>query len=277
MRGTPTIVDGHKGWKGIIPAHAGNTSFLTNMTPPPRDHPRACGEHLVLAGLTVAVSGSSPRMRGTLRGPERVRRQRGIIPAHAGNTRSLIAGMAVRRDHPRACGEHDGFDPAFDAHSGSSPRMRGTPKMKRMICFMTGIIPAHAGNTGLSKRLALCRRDHPRACGEHYAYDSADITGMGSSPRMRGTPYVALQYECGGGIIPAHAGNTMRVPVGAELNRDHPRACGEHSISAVMRLIFLGSSPRMRGTPVHVPKSPLGLGIIPAHAGNTPTPTPIGG
>ena len=45
MRGTPSFVLYADCRVGIIPAHAGNTSFLTNTTPPPRNHPRACGEH----------------------------------------------------------------------------------------------------------------------------------------------------------------------------------------------------------------------------------------
>ena len=91
-------------------------------------------------------------------------------------------------------------------------------------------------------------RDHPRVCGEHYTYDSADITGMGSSPRVRGTHdriTCVLQHA---GIIPACAGNTVRRPAGLRIFRDHPRVCGEHWGNSLFTVMALGSSPRVRGT-----------------------------
>ena len=51
---------------GIIPAHAGNTTFVALSAPTGRDHPRACGEHALAMTAFWALSGSSPRMRGTL-------------------------------------------------------------------------------------------------------------------------------------------------------------------------------------------------------------------
>ena len=92
---------------------------------------------------------------------------------------------------------------------------------------------------------------------------------MGSSPRMRGTLIVCYDYDPHGGIIPAYAGNTpvwchkeCRAP-------DHPRICGEHSWRLSWRCHEPGSSPHMRGTPVSVDENTVGIGIIPAYAGNT--------
>ena len=86
MRGTL----GHRGGRGappgIIPAHAGNTSFDMIGDVQPRDHPRACGEHQYDIPYCKTVQGSSPRMRGTLIVDPRQRSLLGIIPAHAGNT-----------------------------------------------------------------------------------------------------------------------------------------------------------------------------------------------
>ena len=167
-------------------------------------------------------------MRGTHANAEQAERSFGIIPAHAGNTLRTGHRMPEIRDHPRACGEHHDLLPHVLRVAGSSPRMRGTPRgccknckgvgssprmrgthvLKLRVDGGDGIIPAHAGNTSISSMCLLNIRDHPRACGEHYTYDSADITGMGSSPRMRGTHAKSRYADIIHRIIPAHAGNT---------------------------------------------------------------------
>jgi len=74
--------------------------------PLPMDHPRAGGEH-VTARLGVAPSvGSSPRRRGALTIDVSRVAQWGIIPAQAGSTHCQAAATGVRKDHPRAGGEH---------------------------------------------------------------------------------------------------------------------------------------------------------------------------
>ena len=106
MRGTLLNAVPLEADNGIIPAHAGNTTMLPAVTARDSDHPRACGEHWVHLNGFDAARGSSPRMRGT-REIRRLRHvQRGIIPAHAGNTNVGIITANILRDHPRACGEH---------------------------------------------------------------------------------------------------------------------------------------------------------------------------
>ena len=85
--------------------------------------------------------------------------------------------------------------------------------------------------------------------GEHYTYDSADISGMGSSPHARGTPPRSLSEESACGIIPACAGNTNTTGADRRSARDHPRMRGEH-----FGEVWIGF---------------LDGGIIPACAGNT--------
>ena len=51
--------------------------------------------------------------------------------------------------------------------------------------------------------------------------------------------------------------------------RDHPRVCGEHARAYSIRAKKLGSSPRMRGTPIGALSACGSGGIIPAYAGNT--------
>ena len=111
--------------------------------------------------------GSSPRMRGTRPVFLLDRLHDGIIPAYAGNTRPPCAPLAKCGDHPRVCGEHVYVTDPDILASGSSPRMRGTPRCQRRLIVEFGIIPAYAGNTTNSAVTRSKTRDHPRVCGEH--------------------------------------------------------------------------------------------------------------
>ena len=71
------------------------------------------------------------------------------------------------------------------------------------------------------------------------------------------------------GIIPAHAGNTAPRYRRDHPRWDHPRACGEHQTGQPCTNVYLGSSPRMRGTLLGYVQEVAEHGIIPAHAGNT--------
>ena len=106
MRGTPTCRVSALLSGGIIPAYAGNTPALTALRDIEWDHPRVCGEHRPDVYLFPGSRGSSPRMRGTLATVGWRRRNRGIIPAYAGNTLSTRPTVWGGGDHPRVCGEH---------------------------------------------------------------------------------------------------------------------------------------------------------------------------
>ena len=174
----------------FIPAHAGNTCAAMYSLVAMSVHPRARGEHYLVAQVTGLDVGSSPRTRGTrqarpscqasktvhprARG-EHVRVQSLLaarlrfIPAHAGNT-------VKRPDNPT---------PSV----GSSPRTRGTRFPARLDNRRGRFIPAHAGNT--------------------IDEDARTATLAGSSPRTRGTLVHVLELEAQGRFIPAHAGNTL--------------------------------------------------------------------
>ena len=70
-------------------------------------------------------------------------------------------------------------------------------------------------------------------------------------------------------ITPAHAGKTWLASAHAQLERDHPRACGENCRIPVTEKMRKGSPPRMRGK--HEGRLDNGNyeGITPAHAGKT--------
>ena len=106
VRGTLAFVPLAVFHRGIIPACAGNTRWCPGRSADDGDHPRVCGEHCMAVASLVDVSGSSPRVRGTLWRVVCYVRGRGIIPACAGNTTECSREYRDTRDHPRVCGEH---------------------------------------------------------------------------------------------------------------------------------------------------------------------------
>ena len=187
MRGTLVVVDRDVSSYRIIPAHAGNSYDVGRSVGLLTDHPRACGELFQCFGVSELISGSSPRMRGTLTTNPYPRYACRIIPAHAGNSGSNVHNNWMNSDHPRACGELISTPTAVRPISGSSPRMRGTPEQPEEPPKCTRIIPAHAGNSEGSAGRTKTPTDHPRACGELSIAKRRTSGFDGSSPRMRGT------------------------------------------------------------------------------------------
>ena len=204
MRGTPHLHCGTRRKPGIIPAYAGNTDFNGEGAIAFGDHPRVCGEHLVLVVADRVVWGSSPRMRGTPFAGELVEGVGGIIPAYAGNTTPRMRNGSPYRDHPRVCGEHTRPTRHRVRLSGSSPRMRGTRQSRHRTTRRAGIIPAYAGNTRGSAADGWRWWDHPRVCGEHLYIQHADWDDPGSSPRMR-------EHDMWYFIITADGGSSPRM------------------------------------------------------------------
>ena len=147
MRGTPITTKKYGHAVGIIPAYAGNTEASVSWVCGDGDHPRVCGEHIPAIISSIRNAGSSPRMRGTPLSGEDAFGRVGIIPAYAGNTRSMKSGIGLCGDHPRVCGEHRTAQLLYRGRGGSSPRMRGTLSLAMSSMLTTGIIPAYAGNT----------------------------------------------------------------------------------------------------------------------------------
>ena len=132
-----------------------------------------------------------------------------------------------------------------------------------------GIIPACAGNTLWRRTRTSSSGDHPRVCGEHKNAVPEMTDPRGSSPRVRGT-HGRCRWCCEhSGIIPACAGNTDLADFAECSAEDHPRVCGEHSVSATYWWVSPGSSPRVRGTHHTTNFRCTTQGIIPACAGNT--------
>ncbi len=131
----------------IIPAYAGNTPCLPQSGRGRGDHPRLRGEHAERPSCLLALAGSPPPTRGTLRVVTHVDHRHGITPAYAGNTCDAENAVPQSRDHPRLRGEHLGLIEKVSGDSGSPPPTRGTQRVKVDLLLGVGITPAYAGNT----------------------------------------------------------------------------------------------------------------------------------
>ena len=162
-------------------------------------------------------------MRGSQNAEIRALTEDGIIPAHAGLTAAARRQDNTVWDHPRACGAHERKALADKIEPGSSPRMRGSPPSWTSRRPGSGIIPAHAGLTVSLAATGVPNRDHPRACGAHQILGKQYRMSLGSSPRMRGSQVSMLAKMPTSGIIPAHAGLTLKNPnIDAILSGPHP-------------------------------------------------------
>ena len=175
-------------------------------------------------------------------------------------------------DHPRVRGEHTGRASDPEGPVGSSPRARGTRVRVVRQLLRRRIIPACAGNTLRAVDVARIQPDHPRVRGEHGLRLRFVQHVLGSSPRARGTRARSCPPRASGRIIPACAGNTGDRAMNPDVPPDHPRVRGEHCTSVRGCGVHPGSSPRARGTPRCRPTGCAGRRIIPACAGNTPSP-----
>ena len=229
MRGAPAPRDAPRQDEGIIPARAGSTKVSCGIQVTSEDHPRSCGEHSAMLLSTSEHAGSSPLVRGAPGAVPGYVVLRGIIPARAGSTRSWWHMWRLRTDHPRSCGEHDDTDSSAADASGSSPLVRGAPRIVEKRWRRAGIIPARAGSTSRHSPGSSRPRDHPRSCGEHCLENSVKLNPEGSSPLVRGALFTSALRFSKSRIIPARAGSTRRCGARRSGLRDHPRSCGEHT------------------------------------------------
>ena len=148
--------------------------------------------------------------------------------------------------------------------------MRGKPASSTMRFALARITPADAGKTTTSSGVSGVSTDHPRGCGENRTRNRVRFFFPGSPPRMRGKPFLTILGKLGTRITPADAGKTScsgGLPLQAG---DHPRGCGENFRCGALRLLLVGSPPRMRGKLLGGFVCKLVNRITPADAGKTP-------
>ena len=112
--------------------------------------------------------------------------------------------------HPRSRGENNRRRVVAWARPGSSPLTRGKRRHQPGNHRRSGLIPAHAGKTGLCRCRGSVRWAHPRSRGENSPAPRASFWRLGSSPLARGKLHGALLRRKRVRLIPAHAGKTHR-------------------------------------------------------------------
>ena len=194
----------------LIPACAGKTRTIVQISWASWAHPRVCGENYEAHEIGLRAGGSSPRVRGKPFGDAGREVRERLIPACAGKTTQTRPSPSPAPAHPRVCGENDPCASRTSVRSGSSPRVRGKPPGRQRRPGGEGLIPACAGKTRPCWVPGAPLRAHPRVCGENKATDAIQGALEGSSPRVRGKLEWRAQRRSSGGLIPACAGKTGR-------------------------------------------------------------------
>ena len=255
---------------GLIPAHAGKTYSRKRQANRSAAHPRSRGENIALTEVAVLPPGSSPLTRGK---PSTVAHNTNpprLIPAHAGKTCIAENAVLTVGAHPRSRGENCARIPTSISTRGSSPLTRGKPFPDATQPIEGGLIPAHAGKTRRRASPTGGRPAHPRSRGENISALPSSTRRMGSSPLTRGKRPQAGGAQQRWGLIPAHAGKTLRPSRNRHQLRAHPRSRGENRTGGQRTHLWDGSSPLTRGKLTHAVSERETEGLIPAHAGKTP-------
>ena len=155
--------------------------------------------------------------------------------------------------------------------AGSSPLTRGKLKARLENRAEYGLIPAHAGKTTGRLPSHAGAAAHPRSRGENMRIHVDASACTGSSPLTRGKLARPGPRRDSPRLIPAHAGKTTTSTPNRPTSRAHPRSRGENEPAPATQPLHAGSSPLTRGKR-RGQLFPLGeRGLIPAHAGKTPS------
>ena len=152
---------------------------------------------------------------------------------------------------------------------GSSPLTRGKRRLRRGRAQRHGLIPAHAGKTRGATNDARRRGAHPRSRGENTFAAPMMFLTWGSSPLTRGKRRQDTRRARCAGLIPAHAGKTIKRRTACDTSKAHPRSRGENARSRRCAGATWGSSPLTRGKLAGGSAETYKQGLIPAHAGKT--------
>ena len=132
--------------------------------------------------------GSPPLAREQLNQIARVRFRARITPARAGTTLYAPDLIPPSADHPRSRGNNSLSVLIASYIFGSPPLAREQPKRVVLRRGESGITPARAGTTILSRNPCACIGDHPRSRGNNSS-------GALLSPDIRGSPPLAREQR----------------------------------------------------------------------------------
>ena len=116
----------------------------------------------------------------------------------------------------------------------------------------------------------ILTQDHPRLCGEKPPFIIEVYHFLGSPPPMRGKDSNVVQLDSSVRITPAYAGKSSFKFPSVNTCGDHPRLCGEKTISRNFSRFSSGSPPPMRGKANLEFHRFFHSWITPAYAGKSP-------
>ena len=175
MRGKDKLSGLERTLHRITPAYAGKSCCCDPASRNVQDHPRLCGEKLLLYFFWIKIKGSPPPMRGKDRGIQCFCFGIGITPAYAGKSANSEPITLDVEDHPRLCGEKLKAAISTMMGQGSPPPMRGKGESKGHRQPKTRITPAYAGKSSSVASLTFPSRDHPRLCGEKPLFGIIEV------------------------------------------------------------------------------------------------------
>ena len=253
--------------EGTIPACAGEPPGRYSGPCAHRDYPRVCGGTWTRRRPPETSRGLSPRVRGNRARAEAAGVKIGTIPACAGEPGEGGREGRPDWDYPRVCGGTLYRQGKISVDEGLSPRVRGNPKARLHDLGDGGTIPACAGEPLALREIRGTTWDYPRVCGGTSAFQGAQATGKGLSPRVRGNLSRPSTRTMQRGTIPACAGEPHHFADSFPRGRDYPRVCGGTAPRFPILALRSGLSPRVRGNPLAGGNENDSAGTIPACAG----------
>ncbi len=252
---------------GSIPAGAGEPD--TGRGGPRRTavYPRGCGGTIPRGRPGGAAAGLSPRVRGNQPDPLPSPVERGSIPAGAGEPWSRLSSPLPGTVYPRGCGGTKDGRTAPKADTGLSPRVRGNLKDSNTGVGMKGSIPAGAGEPIERVTNPNMARVYPRGCGGTVDLAWPGVVVDGLSPRVRGNHRRPSPPVASMGSIPAGAGEPTENLYNLRYRGVYPRGCGGTWYFTDPPPGYTGLSPRVRGNLDRPQGRSVGVGSIPAGAG----------
>ena len=245
VRGNPFCNGDNTSQPGSIPACAGEPGGGEGCRRERQVYPRVCGG--TQGGGGGGTSGLSPRVRGNRWNRGRPPPLPGSIPACAGEPAQASTSPGGHGVYPRVCGGTGEVGRWHGRRRGLSPRVRGNHSPTRSRRFLTGSIPACAGEPRRDHRALLFSAVYPRVCGGTPSLTRVGVPVMGSIPACAGEPRVATP---------------IRGQIGV-----YPRVCGGTRDDELPFAVSRGLSPRVRGNPQIDDAGRRPLRSIPACAG----------
>ena len=173
-----------------------------------RDHPHAYGDKPLSLRQIWKKLGSSPRVWGQVLVRKATYRNKGIIPTRMGTSVVCDVFHLLLEDHPHAYGDKMLFLSELRQIAGSSPRVWGQARPKRIEFLRSRIIPTRMGTSCIFITSTFFYRDHPHAYGDKLKEYTPVFGCSGSSPRVWGQDDEILKKEKLLGIIPTRMGTS---------------------------------------------------------------------